>query len=104
MIHAVKSYPEYYAAALKGRKPFEVRSNDRDYKVGDFLAINEYNPDSKEYTGKCFLVVIMYILNDPQYCKPGFAVLGIRRCKIEASDEFCPRFEYGSDICNGIWK
>ena len=43
MVHAVKIEPEYFMVYASGRKPFEVSRNDRPYKVGDFLALNEYN-------------------------------------------------------------
>ena len=49
MVHAVKIEPEYFMVYASGRKPFEVRKNDRPYKVGDFLALNEYNrPGNQE--------------------------------------------------------
>ena len=44
MVHALKIYPEYYEAVKSGKKPFEVRKNDRDFKVGDILALNEFDP------------------------------------------------------------
>lgn len=42
MIHAVKILPEYFNKIINGQKSYEIRKNDRDYKVGDCLALNEY--------------------------------------------------------------
>lgn len=85
MIHAVKIYPEYYESVKSGEKLFEVRKNDRDYKVGDLLALNEFNPDDKvagEYTGRAIIAKISYVLENPKLCKFGFVVLGLTPCKI----------------------
>lgn len=36
-LHELKIKAEYANAKLKGIKPFEIRLNDRDYKVGDIV-------------------------------------------------------------------
>ena len=36
MIHALKTLPEYFEAVLENKKTFELRKNDRDFKVGDY--------------------------------------------------------------------
>ena len=75
MVHAVKIYPEYYEAVKSGKKPFEVRKNDRDYKVGDILALNEFEPDGAgtgEYSGRAIIARISYVLANSELCKPGY--------------------------------
>ena len=42
MIHSVKIQPHYFNDVLTGRKTFEVRKNDRNYRVGDYIALNEW--------------------------------------------------------------
>lgn len=37
IIHELKTLPEYFELVRKGIKNFEVRKNDRDFKVGDML-------------------------------------------------------------------
>lgn len=75
MVHELKIEPEHYAAIKMGRKSFEVRKNDRDYQIGDILGLNEY-ADGK-YTGRAVLREIIYIFNNPHYCKDGFVILGV---------------------------
>ena len=41
MIHELKIRREYFDDVESGRKPFEVRRNDRDYHKGDYLLLYE---------------------------------------------------------------
>lgn len=90
MIHAVKQAPEYFEAVLDGRKTFEVRQNDRDYREGDLLALNEYGENG--YTGRCCLVKIDYILNDAKYCRNGYVTMSIKPCIVDINDGYNPCF------------
>ena len=75
--HELKIFPEYLEAILDETKTFEVRKNDRNYKVNDILMLKEWNKD-KGYTGRWITVKICYILDNPDYCKDGFIILGIK--------------------------
>lgn len=63
--HHLKILPEYFEAVIEGKKKFEIRKNDRDYKVGDGIFLNEF--DGEKYTGESLLVFITYILQGGQY-------------------------------------
>lgn len=78
MIHELKQLPCYFDDVISGKKTFEVRKADRHYQVGDLLALNEYDSGKKEYTGNSCLVYVDYILNDNEYCKEGYVVMGIK--------------------------
>jgi hypothetical protein len=52
MTHELKTWPGYFAAILDGRKKFEARVNDRVFREGDTLLLVEYNPLTKERTGR----------------------------------------------------
>lgn len=85
MIHALKTEPEFFEASAAGIKSFEVRKNDRPFKQGDYIALNEWN--GEQYTGRCTLHKIVYILNNPAYCKEGYVVLGLEPCAIRTRGE-----------------
>lgn len=76
--HELKILPQYFQAVWDGNKNFELRKNDRNYKVGDFLILREYS--SSGYTGSFLKVVITYILKDcPEYgLNKDYCILGIR--------------------------
>lgn len=81
MIHGIKILPHFFDAVVSGRKPFEVRLNDRPYASGDYVGLNEYSDDTG-YTGRCALFEITYVLDDPRWCHEGSVILGIRPCRI----------------------
>lgn len=77
-IHKLKLRPEYYEAIKSGVKRFEVRINDRDYRVGDIIEFNEFDR-TKGYTGRTsILFTITYILSDFDGLKDGYVILNIR--------------------------
>lgn len=43
MIHELKIKPQYYEDIKIGIKTFEIRKNDREFKLGDILILNEYD-------------------------------------------------------------
>jgi len=44
-IHHLKLHEDYCDDALSGRKPFEIRKNDRDYQVGDHVIFQAVKDD-----------------------------------------------------------
>lgn len=85
MIHQLKTTPPYFTDVTSGDKTFEVRRNDRNYKVGDFLELNEYTDGAE--TGRCCIVRVCYILDTPEYCKDGYVILGIEPCAIVTRED-----------------
>lgn len=82
MVHALKILTKYFEDIVNCSKQFEVRKADRPYAVGDFLALNEFNPKEAEnngYTGRSVLVKIIYIFDDAEYCKDGYIIIGFIR-------------------------
>jgi hypothetical protein len=85
--HELKIYPRFFEAVMSGDKTFELRRNDRDYKVGDILLLEEFEDEiCGSYTGRNLSVTISYILKEeegkgwigllPGYCCIGFKVVG----------------------------
>jgi hypothetical protein len=68
--HDLKIWPEYFTAMMFGNKSFEIRENDRDFKVGDYLTLREYGPKTKEYTGRVLTRQITYIFDGGSFGIP----------------------------------
>ncbi len=62
MTHFLKITEEHFINVLKGIKTFEIRKNDRDYKIGDELVLRLWKKE--KYTGDNITVKITYILKD----------------------------------------
>lgn len=76
--HDLKCWPPYFQAVMAGEKPFEVRQNDRDYRVFDMLVLREWRPDWKEYTGRMCRRVVTYTLPGGSFgIEAGYVVLGL---------------------------
>lgn len=76
-IHELKILPEYFNEVMSRTKSFELRKDDRGYKIGDWLKLKEY--EGGKYTGReSDYFRISYILKDcPEYgLMPGYCILG----------------------------
>ena len=91
-VHELKCWPAYFAAALSGNKPFEVRKDDREYQVGDSVLLREYTPpehmEADEiaeypdgyYSGRILHREISYILKGEHWgIMKGYVVLGLKK-------------------------
>lgn len=69
-IHELKTDPEVFQAAWDGLKTFEIRFNDRDFKVGDslYLLETEHTGEAMRtgaplvYTGRTQMKVVSHVL------------------------------------------
>lgn len=81
MEHRIKTLQPYFNDVKIGIKEFELRKNDRDYKVGDTLILEEYDDTdfTTGYTGEVIRKTVIYILKDcPQYgLQDGYCILGL---------------------------
>ena len=73
MKHELKILPEYFEAVAAGNKTFEIRKNDRNYKVGDTLILQEF--DGEKYTSRCTQRVVNYITDYAQ--QDGYVVMSM---------------------------
>lgn len=90
-IHELKISEEFFGSVKHGWKTQEVRKKDRDFEVGDYLALNEIRADGS-YTRNHCLAQIDHILDDERYCKENHVILSISTCRIEH-----PTVSYQSD-------
>lgn len=93
--HHLKVQEPYYTALAQGRKPFEVRKNDRAYQVGDVLHLHMFDIDAcgmggrrcshdsgcPGYLGSSRTRVVSFVYSgDPRFgggIEPGYVVLGL---------------------------
>lgn len=75
-----KIWPEFFEPIDDGRKTFEVRKLDDGFQpdAGDGLVLEEWEPETKRYTGRAVFRHITYILNDVRFLPTGTVVLGLR--------------------------
>lgn len=78
MRHVIKILPGFYKPVKLGLKPFEIRVNDRDFKLHDELELREWSryPKEYEFTGRALLATVSYITDWGQ--KPGTVVMGLQ--------------------------
>jgi hypothetical protein len=79
IVHELKTWPEYFQEVDNGNKTFELRKNDRDYKVGNILILREWCPKKGEYTGRTINRGIKYVLKDDEQSglKEWYVILGL---------------------------
>lgn len=79
-IHELKTWTEYFGMVLAGHKNFELRKNDRDFKLGDELILKEFDPKTNEYSGKILHRRIDYILHGGQFgLEEGYCILSLSK-------------------------
>jgi len=81
-----KVWPEYFQAILDGRKNYELRLVDFECKPGDTLVLKEWNPDTKEYTGRIIEKEVTFVVKtkdckfwtEEEIEKYGYQVIGLK--------------------------
>ena len=84
-VHRLKCWPQFFDAIAEGRKRHDLRrSHDRDFRTGDRMLLEEFDPDAPRPTGRTQVVEITYITSAQQPCAlseaalhPDFCILSI---------------------------
>lgn len=91
---------------MKNGKKFEIRKNDCDYQVGDFVFLVEY--DGEILTNNCIFAEITYVLKDipeygldKDYCIFGFKIKWISLVGME--EELREQFRKDIEILQRIY-
>lgn len=74
-IHRLKIWPEFFVPLFQGTKSFEVRRNDRDFRPGDELQLEEWDPRGGLYTGRRVSRRILYLWRLDTIGIPGFVAM-----------------------------
>lgn len=80
-IHILKIQKEFAMAIMDGRKRFEIRNNDRDFKVGDLLIMRPWNETKGFLPFQPVVSEITFMTDFEQ--KEGYVVLSIKVYKPE---------------------
>lgn len=57
-----KCWPEFFQKILDGKKTFDVRLADFECGLGDTLVLREWDPETKQYTGRTLEKNVAYVL------------------------------------------
>lgn len=56
-----KIWPEYFEAVASGKKKCELRLHDFDIMEGDTLVLEEWDPETRDYTGRKLEKKVSYV-------------------------------------------
>ena len=76
--HDLKVHPQFWDSLVDGSKAFDLRRNDRAFKLGDSLLLRRYDP-KVGYSGESLSRHISYVLY-PEDCpglERGYVILGL---------------------------
>lgn len=78
-VHQIRLAKSYFDDVANGIKTFELRKNDRGYKVGDILEMMEF-ADGKN-TGRTVKVLVTYMLEDYTGIEDGYCIMATKLMK-----------------------
>lgn len=80
-IHFLKLSPQFYMPALIMHKNFEIRKNDRNFMIGRFIRLDEFD-SGYGFTGR--LPLFRKIMSISEYGqKDGHVVLGLEKASLD---------------------
>lgn len=74
MIHKLKILPKYFEDKLQGMKKWEIRKNDRPFKEGDILQLEEWSEETG-YTGRMLQEYIKKIYIEAPGMEKGYIIM-----------------------------
>lgn len=77
--HTLKTLKPFFQMQLDGKKPWEMRLNDRDFQVGDVIIQKEITLKPLVYTGREKRDVITYVF----HCRTLFNIIDLVVMTIE---------------------
>lgn len=76
--HHLKCWISPWIHMNAGLKTFEYRKHDRDFRVGDILVLEEYEPDKRIYTNRAIERRVTYLLPGGTMGVPeGYCVMSV---------------------------
>lgn len=78
--HPLKTVNPHFSNVWDGKKTFEVRKDDRGFRVGDYLNLIEYDPTGQTNPNRFISAEVIHILaaaDFPDGVKDGYVVMSI---------------------------
>jgi hypothetical protein len=102
-VHELKVWPEFFARLIDGTKMFEIRKDDRGFRVRDTLVLREWSPRMKKYTGREMRRLVSYVMGGPGFgLMPGYVVMGLA-VRLDERCEHCHVPSWVTEPCER-WK
>ena len=70
MDHYLKTWPDVFSDTMHGYKKFDLRVNDRGFARGDMLILQEYDPETNQYSGRTLMRQVGYMLEGGRFGLP----------------------------------
>jgi ParB family chromosome partitioning protein len=91
MIHQLKLHKSFFEEKIQGLKPWELRLNDRGFKVGDYIGENEVIDKDGEWvdTGRFVIEKIVNIVTSDECpgVQKGWVILTTAPCFITDAED-----------------
>lgn len=73
--HELKTWPGPFEQLAIGAKRCEVRKADRPFRVGDALWLREWDPFTRDYTGRHLTVLVTHMIEGGEWGVPSDMVV-----------------------------
>lgn len=95
-VHELKTLQPYYSEVEKGLKNFELRFNDRDFRVGDVLVLRPWDPRKEKFGSGILIREVSYVMKDFKGLQDGYVILGLDTPKSLKAFE--------GNLCPSVWQ
>lgn len=75
-MHELKISPSNFSDVASSRMSFQIRKDDRNYKIDDYIYLREYDEDT--YTGRSLPARITHLLSEAEGLQKGYVLLNIK--------------------------
>lgn len=76
-VHELKTVQPFFDQVASGKKKFELRKNDRDFKWNDILILREWSAQVEGYIGNEVVVRVTSVLDQFVGLQQGYCILSI---------------------------
>ena len=78
-VHFLKTWTVYFDDVEKGTKTWELRLNDRNFKVGDHLVLMRYSDKNSRFTGRMLQFEVTHIFHGNTFgVVDGWCIMSIK--------------------------